>query len=135
MASLLDAGRSFGLPAGVLINGRGGRVATNPSMFTWEAAKTYRLRICNVSIKLSLNFRNQGHDMKLLQIDGSHTLQDSYDHRIGSGRGRGPRGGDGDELNIGALEPQAYGEIWSCDGRRRAERRSRIAGAREDGKG
>ncbi|KAE8767750.1 L-ascorbate oxidase [Hordeum vulgare] len=63
MASLLNAGRSFGRPADVLINDRGNKEATNPHMFTWEAAKTYRLRICNVGIKSSLNFRIHGHNM------------------------------------------------------------------------
>uniref|UniRef100_M8BFP5 L-ascorbate oxidase-like protein n=1 Tax=Aegilops tauschii TaxID=37682 RepID=M8BFP5_AEGTA len=79
MASLLDAGRNFGRPAGVLINGRGGKEAANPPMFTWEAAKTYQLRICNVGIKTSLNFRIQGHDMKLVEMDGSHTVQGMYE--------------------------------------------------------
>ncbi|KAM0835007.1 hypothetical protein ACQ4PT_063222 [Festuca glaucescens] len=79
MASLLDAGKSPGRPAGVLINGRGGKDAANPPMFTFEAGKTYRLRICNVGIKASLNFRIQGHDMRLVEMDGSHTLQDSFD--------------------------------------------------------
>jgi hypothetical protein len=79
MASLLDAGKSPGRPAGVLINGRGGKDAANPPMFTFEAGKTYRLRVCNVGIKSSLNFRIQDHDMKLVEMDGSHTLQDSYD--------------------------------------------------------
>ncbi|KAF6985225.1 hypothetical protein CFC21_003117 [Triticum aestivum] len=79
MAGLLDAGRSIGRPAGVLINGRGGKEAANPPMFTWEAAKTYQLRICNVGIKSSLNFRIQGHDMKLVEMDGSHTIQGLYE--------------------------------------------------------
>ncbi|KAM3404809.1 hypothetical protein ACQJBY_007737 [Aegilops geniculata] len=79
MASLLDAGRNFGRPAGVLINGRGGKEAANPPMFTWEAARTYQLRICNVGIKTSLNFRIQGHDMKLVEMDGSHTVQGMYE--------------------------------------------------------
>ncbi|VAH20396.1 unnamed protein product [Triticum turgidum subsp. durum] len=79
MASLLDAGRNFGRPAGVLINGRGGKEAADPPMFTWEAAKTYQLRICNVGIKSSLNFRIQGHDMKLVEMDGSHTIQGMYE--------------------------------------------------------
>jgi FtsP/CotA-like multicopper oxidase with cupredoxin domain len=74
MASLLDAGKSPGRPAGVLINGRGAKDAANPPMFTFEAGKTYRLRICNVGIKASLNFRIQGHDMRLVEMDGSHTV-------------------------------------------------------------
>jgi len=80
MARLLDAGRTVGRPDGVLINGRGGKdLAAGPPVFTFEAGKTYRLRVCNTGIKASLNFRIQGHDMKLVEMDGSHTVQDMYD--------------------------------------------------------
>ncbi|KAL6620438.1 hypothetical protein ACP70R_035577 [Stipagrostis hirtigluma subsp. patula] len=79
MAKLLDAGRSIGRPAGVIINGKGGKEAADPPMFTVEAGKAYRFRVCNAGIKASLNFRIQGHDMKVVEMDGSHTVQDMYD--------------------------------------------------------
>ncbi|KAG6527553.1 hypothetical protein ZIOFF_009664 [Zingiber officinale] len=45
----------------------------------WRPEKEYRYRICNVSIKTSLNFRFQGHAMELVEMDGSHTIQNFYD--------------------------------------------------------
>lgn len=39
------------------------------------AGKTYRLRISNVGLRDSLNFRIQGHDMKLVEVEGTHTVQ------------------------------------------------------------
>jgi L-ascorbate oxidase len=79
MAGLLDAGRSIGRPGGVLINGKGGKEAAAEPMYTFEAGKTYRFRVCNTGIKSSLNFRIQGHDMKLVEMGGSHTVQDMHD--------------------------------------------------------
>ncbi|MHC5589684.1 hypothetical protein ACYTW9_26955, partial [Escherichia coli] len=48
-------------------------------MYEMEAGKTYRYRVCNVGLKASLNFRIQAHKMKLVEIDGSHTVQNVYD--------------------------------------------------------
>lgn len=42
------------------------------------AGKTYRLRISNVGLQHSLNFRIQGHQMKLVEVEGTHTLQTMY---------------------------------------------------------
>lgn len=42
------------------------------------AGKTYRLRISNVGLTTSINFRIQGHKMKLIEVEGSHTLQNTY---------------------------------------------------------
>lgn len=42
------------------------------------AGKTYRFRISNVGISTSINFRIQGHKMKLVEVEGSHTLQNTY---------------------------------------------------------
>lgn len=39
------------------------------------SGKTYRLRISNVGLRDSLNFRIQGHTMKLVEVEGTHTLQ------------------------------------------------------------
>ncbi|KAL8026747.1 hypothetical protein ABFX02_14G049500 [Erythranthe guttata] len=44
-----------------------------------EPGKTYRYRVCNVGMKLSVNFRFQGHTMKLVELEGSHTVQNVYD--------------------------------------------------------
>ena len=44
-----------------------------------SAGKTYRLRISNVGLSSSLNFRIQGHKLKLVEVEGSHTIQNVYD--------------------------------------------------------
>lgn len=36
-------------------------------------------RISNVGMSTSLNFRIQGHSMKLVEVEGSHTVQNIYD--------------------------------------------------------
>ncbi|KAJ3680992.1 hypothetical protein LUZ60_015481 [Juncus effusus] len=73
----LDSGRSLARPSGVLINGQSGK--DKKPLFMMEKGKTYRYRICNVGLKSSLNFRIQGHAMKLVEMDGSHTMQNIYD--------------------------------------------------------
>ncbi|KAK3000808.1 hypothetical protein RJ639_022456 [Escallonia herrerae] len=76
----LDSGaRSLGRPAGVLINGKAGSTKDEPPMFTMNPGKTYRYRICNVGLRYSLNFRIQNHTLKLVEIEGSHTMQNVYD--------------------------------------------------------
>lgn len=40
--------------------------------------KTYRFRISNVGLTQSFNIRFEGHTMKLVEVEGSHTLQSSY---------------------------------------------------------
>ncbi|KAK6932288.1 Multicopper oxidase, type 1 [Dillenia turbinata] len=42
------------------------------------SGKTYRFRITNVGLTSSINFRIQGHKMKLVEVEGSHTLQNTY---------------------------------------------------------
>lgn len=73
---ILDYGRMLPYPDGILINGHG----TNGSAasFTVEQGKTYRFRISNVGLRNSLNFRIQGHKMKLVEVEGTHTLQTTY---------------------------------------------------------
>ncbi|RVX12341.1 L-ascorbate oxidase-like [Vitis vinifera] len=66
--------RRLPFPDGILINGRG----ANAASFTVERGKTYRLRISNVGLQNSLNFRIQGHKMTLVEVEGTHTLQTSY---------------------------------------------------------
>lgn len=36
-------------------------------------------RVSNVGISTSLNFRIQGHKLTLVEVEGSHTLQEVYD--------------------------------------------------------
>ncbi|KAL5144343.1 L-ascorbate oxidase [Glycine soja] len=70
----LDRGKKLPFPDGILINGRG----PNGVSFNVEQGKTYRLRISNVGLQHSLNFRIQNHKMKLVEVEGTHTLQTTY---------------------------------------------------------
>ncbi|XP_073300053.1 L-ascorbate oxidase homolog [Primulina huaijiensis] len=81
LKALLDSGRSIGRPAGVVINGKSGKVGdkVEQPLFTMEAGKTYRYRVCNVGLRNSINFRIQGHTLKLVEMEGSHTVQNVYD--------------------------------------------------------
>ncbi|KAH7520124.1 L-ascorbate oxidase homolog [Ziziphus jujuba] len=69
----LDSGKSLPFPEGVLINGQ----AT--TTFNGDQGKTYMFRISNVGLSTSINFRIQGHSLKLVEVEGSHTLQNTYD--------------------------------------------------------
>lgn len=78
---ILDSGRTIGLPDGIQINGYSGKVGeivTKP-LATMEPGKTYRYRVCNVGLRTSVNFRFQGHTMKFVEMEGSHTVQNVYD--------------------------------------------------------
>ncbi|KAF8074274.1 hypothetical protein N665_1116s0012 [Sinapis alba] len=80
LKNFLDSGRTLGSPDGVLINGKSGKVGgQNKALFTMKPGKTYKYRICNVGFKSTLNFRIQGHKMKLVEMEGSHVLQNDYD--------------------------------------------------------
>uniref|UniRef100_A0A5B7AB50 L-ascorbate oxidase n=1 Tax=Davidia involucrata TaxID=16924 RepID=A0A5B7AB50_DAVIN len=75
LKKFLDSGRPLGRPDGIQINGK-----SNSSMFTMEPGKTYRYRFCNVGMRTSLNVRFQGaHTMKLVEMEGSHTVQNVYE--------------------------------------------------------
>ncbi|XP_052197397.1 L-ascorbate oxidase homolog [Diospyros lotus] len=69
----LDSGKSLPFPNGVLINGQ------TQSTFTGDQGKTYMFRISNVGLSTSFNFRIQGHKMKLVEVEGSHVIQNTYD--------------------------------------------------------
>ncbi|PSS21786.1 L-ascorbate oxidase [Actinidia chinensis var. chinensis] len=71
LKAVLDGGHRLAFPDGILINGRG----PNGASFTVEPGKTYRLRISNVGLQNTLNFRIQGHNMLLVEVEGTHTLQ------------------------------------------------------------
>ncbi|OVA03060.1 Multicopper oxidase [Macleaya cordata] len=70
----LDSGNSLRLADGLLINGR-----QRGPKFVGEPGKTYMFRISNVGLSTSINFRIQGHKMKLVEIEGSHTVQEVYE--------------------------------------------------------
>ncbi|XP_057481579.1 L-ascorbate oxidase homolog [Actinidia eriantha] len=69
----LDSGKSLPFPDGILINS-----LTQPS-FSGDQGKTYMFRISNVGLSTSFNFRIQGHTMKLVEVEGSHVVQNTYD--------------------------------------------------------
>ena len=47
-------------------------------MLWFFAGKTYRLRVSNVGISTSLNFRIQNHNLLLAESEGSYTVQQNY---------------------------------------------------------
>ncbi|XAR57827.1 L-ascorbate oxidase [Bertholletia excelsa] len=69
----LDSGKSLPFPDGILINGQ------TQSTFNGDQGKTYMFRISNLGFSTSFNFRIQGHQMKLVEVEGSHVLQNMYD--------------------------------------------------------
>ncbi|KAK2434935.1 L-ascorbate oxidase protein [Trifolium repens] len=73
LSKVLDFGHKLPFPQAVLINGR-----AHGTSFTIEQGKTYRLRISNVGLQNTLNFRIQDHIMKLVEVEGTHTVQTSY---------------------------------------------------------
>ncbi|KAM0072869.1 putative L-ascorbate oxidase [Helianthus debilis subsp. tardiflorus] len=74
LKAILDGGHDLPFPDGLLINGRG----SNGFTFNVDQGKTYRLRISNVGLTTSINFRIQGHKMLLVEVEGTHTLQNTY---------------------------------------------------------
>ncbi|KAI3412374.1 uncharacterized protein J3R85_017406, partial [Psidium guajava] len=80
LRSFLDSGRALGRPDGVLINGKSNKSGgKDEPLFTMKPGKTYKYRICNVGLKNSLNFRIQDHLLKLVEMEGSHTVQNTYE--------------------------------------------------------
>ncbi|KAM7278464.1 hypothetical protein ACFE04_005598 [Oxalis oulophora] len=80
LKKILDGGKSLGKPNGILINGKHGKTdGKGEPLFTMKPGKTYKYRVCNVGIKTSLNFRFQGHSMKLVEMEGSHVVQNIYE--------------------------------------------------------
>ncbi|KAM0955770.1 hypothetical protein ACFX2A_024618 [Malus domestica] len=74
LKAILDGGNNLPFPDGLLINGRG----SNGFTFTVDQGKIYRLRISNVGLTTSINFRIQGHTMMLVEVEGTHSLQNTY---------------------------------------------------------
>ncbi|CAK9171141.1 unnamed protein product [Ilex paraguariensis] len=82
----LNAGKDLGMPDGVLINGKGPykyNATLVPDGIDYETievypGKTYRIRVSNVGISTSLNFRIQNHNLLLAETEGSYTVQQNY---------------------------------------------------------
>ncbi|KAL5569947.1 hypothetical protein UlMin_026522 [Ulmus minor] len=82
----LDAGKDLGMPDGVLINGKGPYRYNDtlvPDGIAHETinvdpGKTYRLRVHNVGVSTSLNFRIQSHNLLLAETEGHYTIQQNY---------------------------------------------------------
>ncbi|OVA18870.1 Multicopper oxidase [Macleaya cordata] len=82
----LNAGKDLGIPDGVLINGKGPYRYNNTlvpdgiehATFDVHPGKTYRLRVHNVGISTSLNFRIQNHNLLLVETEGGYTVQQNY---------------------------------------------------------
>ncbi|CAL4939234.1 unnamed protein product [Urochloa decumbens] len=75
LQNLLDSGKELPSPDGILINGKR---SPNDAGFNVEQGKTYRLRISNVGLQNTLNFLIQDHSMTLVEVEGTHTVQNSY---------------------------------------------------------
>ncbi|CAN1331606.1 L-ascorbate oxidase homolog [Linum perenne] len=76
----LDSGKSLPLPDGVLINGQPqATFSGDGGILSAIIGKTYKFRVSNVGLKSTLNFRIQGHSMKLVEVEGSHVIQNLYD--------------------------------------------------------
>ncbi|KAJ8649238.1 hypothetical protein MRB53_002261 [Persea americana] len=69
----LDFAKSLPFPDGIVINGD-----ASSTSFTGDPGKTYMFRISNVGLSTSFNFKIQGHNMKLVEVEGSHTIQNIY---------------------------------------------------------
>ncbi|KAK4489434.1 hypothetical protein RD792_005243 [Penstemon davidsonii] len=82
----LDGGRGLGMPDGVLINGKGPfRYNTtlvpdgiDHETINVDPGKTYRVRVHNVGVSTSLNFRIQNHNLLLAETEGYYTSQQNY---------------------------------------------------------
>ncbi|KAL1060271.1 hypothetical protein V6Z11_1Z111600 [Gossypium hirsutum] len=76
LKKILDSGRNLGRCDGVHINGKVSKGdGKDEPLFTMEPGKTYKYKICNVGIKTALNIRFQGNNMRLVEMEGSHTMQ------------------------------------------------------------
>lgn len=79
-------GINLGVPDGILINGEGPFRFDNALVsdgipfhtINVEPGKTYRLRVHNVGISTTLNFRIQNHNLLLVETEGSYTVQQAY---------------------------------------------------------
>ncbi|KAL8148880.1 hypothetical protein AgCh_006038 [Apium graveolens] len=70
----LNTGNPMPFPDGLLING-----LPHNNGFIGEKGKRYLFRVSNLGLTTSINFRIQGHQLKLIEIEGSHTMHESYE--------------------------------------------------------
>lgn len=96
----MDSGKSLPFPDGLLVNGQSQSTFSvnqgypqhmkHLSIFPmvtyvltaihfYFSGNTYMFRISNVGLSTSINFRIQGHKMKLVEVEGSHVVQNIYD--------------------------------------------------------
>ncbi|QHO16276.1 ABC transporter G family member [Arachis hypogaea] len=66
---LLDFDKKLPSPDALLINRQ-----RDSAVFIGQAGKTYKFRVSNVRLTTSINFRIQGHSLKLIEVEGAHTL-------------------------------------------------------------
>ncbi|XP_047043456.1 monocopper oxidase-like protein SKU5 [Lolium rigidum] len=86
LRKMLDEGKDLGMPDGVLINGKGPyryndslvQAGIEHETIDVQPGRTYRIRVHNVGTSTSLNFRIQGHNMLLVETEGSYTTQQNY---------------------------------------------------------
>ncbi|XP_038899769.1 monocopper oxidase-like protein SKU5 [Benincasa hispida] len=82
----VENGIHLGVPDGIVINGEGPFRFDNALVsdgipfhtINVEPGKTYRLRVHNIGISTSLNFRIQNHNLLLVETEGSYTVQQAY---------------------------------------------------------
>ncbi|XP_037423896.1 monocopper oxidase-like protein SKU5 [Triticum dicoccoides] len=86
LRKMLDDGKELGMPDGVLMNGKG-PYRYNDSLvlagieyetIDVEPGKTYRFRVHNVGVSTSLNLRIQGHNMAMVETEGSYTMKQNF---------------------------------------------------------
>ncbi|CAH1417465.1 unnamed protein product [Lactuca virosa] len=70
----LDSGKALTKPDGLLINGSPRGIS-----FTGKTGQRYLFRVSNLALTTSINFRIQGHAMTLVEVEGAHTLHESYE--------------------------------------------------------
>ncbi|XP_023729049.1 L-ascorbate oxidase homolog [Lactuca sativa] len=70
----LDSGKTLPMADALLINGH-----VQSTSFTTQKGQRYMFRVSNVALTTSINFRIQNHTLTLVETEGSHTLQESYE--------------------------------------------------------
>ncbi|CAH1437499.1 unnamed protein product [Lactuca virosa] len=70
----LDSGNTLPMADALLINGH-----VQSTSFTTQKGQRYMFRVSNVALTTSINFRIQNHTLTLVETEGSHTLQESYE--------------------------------------------------------
>uniref|UniRef100_A0A0E0LGF6 L-ascorbate oxidase n=1 Tax=Oryza punctata TaxID=4537 RepID=A0A0E0LGF6_ORYPU len=75
LRQMLDAaGGALPPPDALLINGM-----PSAATFVGDQGRTYLFRVSNVGVKTSVNVRIQGHSLRLVEVEGTHPVQNVYD--------------------------------------------------------